>query len=398
MQFDFETPKDVATGRSTKWLKMSSLLGRPALTDMIPMWIAQMDFQPAPVLQSAMQDLLKCGEYGYFDYDAFGERVAWWYQNRHGWRPDPAHVFATHGIGNAVGLTLQSLTEPGDGVIIFSPVYHEFSKKIRRNGRVMVESELVLDDDGVFRMDLETLEAQLTGAEKAVLFCSPHNPAGRVWEPAEIQALSAFCARNDLLLLSDEIHMDLTFPGYKHAPTALNAPDALQHLVVMSAASKTFDIAGLRTGYVIIPDAALRDRFAVLYAAMDIQPNRLGADLTCAAYTPEGAAWVDALMQVLDANRQALTDGLNVIPGVSVMPMQSTFLAWVDFSGTGLSDGEIRTRLYDVARVLPSPGDDLGTGGALHHRFNIGAPRAMIDAAIARIQDAFEDLQYLAAE
>jgi cystathionine beta-lyase len=283
-------------------------------------------------------------------------------------------------------------------VIIFSPVYHEFSKKIRRNGRIMVESELVLDDDGVFRMDLETLEAQLTGTEKAVFFCSPHNPAGRVWEPAEIQALSAFCARNDLLLLSDEIHMDLTFPGYKHSPTALNAPDALQHLVVMSAASKTFDIAGLRTGYVIIPDAALRDRFAVLYAAMDIQPNRMGADLTCAAYTPEGAAWVDALMQVLDGNRQALTDGLNVIPGVSVMPMQSTFLAWVDFSGTGLSDAEIRTRLYDVARVLPSPGDDLGTGGALHHRFNIGAPRAMIDAAIVRIQDAFDDLQYLAAE
>jgi cystathionine beta-lyase len=110
MQFDFETPKDVATGRSGKWLKMSSLLGRPAAADMIPMWVAQMDFQPAPVLQSAMQDLLNCGEYGYFDYDAFGERVAWWYQNRHGWQPDPAHVFATHGIGNAVGLTLQSLT------------------------------------------------------------------------------------------------------------------------------------------------------------------------------------------------------------------------------------------------------------------------------------------------
>ncbi len=393
MQFDFETPKNTATGRSTKWKKMEALLARPADGDMIPMWIAQMDFQPAPFLQSATQSLMNCGEYGYFDYDEFAERIAWWYQNRHGWRPDPAHVFATHGIGNAVGLTLQSLTEHGDGVIIFSPVYHEFANKIRRNGRVMVESALEIDEDGLFRMDLATLEAQLTGTEKAVLFCSPHNPAGRVWEPAEIQALSAFCARNDLLLLSDEIHMDLTFPGHKHTPTALNAPDALQNLVVMSAASKTFDIAGLRTGYVIIPDATLRDRFAVFYAALDIQPNRLGADLTCAAYTPEGAAWVDALMQVLDGNRQALCDGMNAIPGVTAMPMQSTFLAWVDFSGTGMSDAEIRKRIHSTARVLPTPGDGLGHGGALHHRFNIGAPRAMIDDAVARVRDAFSDLQ-----
>lgn len=393
MQFDFETPKNITTGRSTKWENMGALLGRPADGDMIPMWIAQMDFQPAPFLQTATQSLMDCGEYGYFDYDEFAERVAWWYQNRHGWRPDPAHVFATHGIGNAVGLTLQSLTEPGDGIIIFSPVYHEFANKIRRNGRVMVESALVIDDDGLFRMDLATLEAQLTGTEKAVLFCSPHNPAGRVWEPAEIQALSAFCTRNDLLLLSDEIHMDLTFAGHKHTPTALNAPDALQHLVVMSAASKTFDIAGLRTGYVIIPDATLRDRFAALYAAMDIQPNRLGADLTCAAYTPEGAAWVDALMQVLDGNRQALCDGMNAIPGVTAMPMQSTFLAWVDFSDTGMSDAEIRKRLHNIARVLPTPGGGLGLGGALHHRFNIGAPRAMIDDAVARMRYAFSDLQ-----
>ena len=393
MQFDFETPKDITDGRSSKWRKMDMLLGHSADADMIPMWIAQMDFQPAPLLKTAMQDLMECGELGYFDYDEFGKRVSWWYSNRHAWRPDPAHVFATHGIGNAVGLTLQSLTEPGDGIIIFSPVYHEFASKIRRNGRVMVESALEIDDAGLFRMNLDALEAQLTGNEKAVLFCSPHNPAGRTWEPAEIQALSSFCARNELLLLSDEIHMDLTFDGNKHMPTALNSPDALQHLVVMSAASKTFDIAGLRTGYVIIPDEDLRDRFATFYAALDIQPNRLGADLTCAAYTPEGAEWVDALMQVLDGNRQALCDGMNAIPGVKAMPMQATFLSWVDFSGTGMSDAEIRKRIFEDARVLPTPGDGLGLGGALNYRFNIGAPHAIIDEAVSRIRDAFSDLQ-----
>lgn len=393
MQFDFETPKDFSLGRNTKWEKMNMLLGRPAESDMIPMWVAQMDFQPAPVLQEAQSALLESGEYGYFDYSNFAERVSWWYKNRHGWRPDPDHIFATFGIGNAVGLTLQSLTEPGDGIIVFSPVYHEFANKIRRNGRVMLESALQIDEDGLFRMDLDTLQGQLTGNEKAVLFCSPHNPAGRIWEPEEIQALASFCARNDLLLLSDEIHMDLAFGGHKHTPTALSAADALQSLVVMSAASKTFDIAGLRTGYVIIPDPDLRARFANLYAALDIQPNRLGVDLTCAAYTPEGAAWVDALMEVLEGNRQILCDGMNAIPGVWAMPMQSTFLAWVDFSGTGMSDAEIRHRIYDTAKVLPTPGDGLGLGGALHHRFNIGAPRALVQEAVNRLQAAFSDLQ-----
>lgn len=393
MTFDFETPKNTADARCTKWDKMDMVLGHPADADMIPMWIAQMDFKAAPVLSDAMQALQDCGELGYFDYSEFAERISWWYSTRHGWTPDPDHVFATFGIGNAVGLTLQALTEPGDGIIVFSPVYHEFANKIRRNGRVMLESPLEIDDNGKFRMNLEALQGQLTGNEKAVLFCSPHNPAGRCWTPQELQDLSAFCARNDLLLLSDEIHMDLAFPGFKHTPTALSAPDSLPNLVVMSAASKTFDIAGLRTGYVIIPDEDLRARFAALYAALDIQPNRLGADLTCAAYTPEGAAWVDGLMEVLDGNRQLLCDGMNAIPGVTAMPMESTFLAWVDFTGTGMSDGEIRKRLYETAKVLPTPGDGLGIGGALHHRFNIGAPRAVIEKAVARVQAAFSDLQ-----
>lgn len=393
MNFDFETPKDIADGRSLKWQAMDMLLGRPAEADMIPSWIAQMDFKPAPVLDAAMQALQDCGELGYFDYAQFSQRIAWWYANRHGWRPDPTHVFATHGIGNAVGLTLQSLTEPGDGIIVFSPVYHEFANKIRRNGRVLVESPLEIDDGGVFRMNLDALQAQLTGNEKAVLFCSPHNPAGRCWSPQEIQDLSSFCARNDLLLFSDEIHMDLAFPGFKHTPTALSAADSLPNLVVMSAASKTFDIAGLRTGYVIIPDEDLRDQFAAFYAALDIQPNRLGADLTCAAYTPEGAEWVDALMAVLDQNRKVICDGMNAIPGVSAMPMEATFLAWIDFSGTGMSDGEIRNRLHDKARVLPTPGDGLGMGGALHHRFNIGTPRHILEESVAQVQTAFGDLQ-----
>lgn len=392
--FDFTAPKATLGGRSSKWANVGQFLDHETPDDMLAMWVAQMDFQPAPCLQDAMAALMAEGEYGYFTgLDRFFESIAWWYENRHGWSPDPAHMFATHGIGNAIGITLQAMTEPGDGIILFSPVYNEFHGKVARNGRTPVLSPLVIDADGLYRMDLETLAGQLTGSEKAVLFSAPHNPAGRVWEVSELRALAAFCDRHDLLLISDEIHHDLTFPGQKHIPTAIAAPDALPRLIAMSAASKTFDIAGLRTGYVIIPDATLRARFAKLHSALDIQCNRAGIDLTRAAYTPEGAAWVDGLMQVLDRNRQILCDGMDAIPGVSAMPMQSTFLSWVDFTGTGMARDELDKRIIQDARIMPSPGEIFGPEHQMWKRINIGAPTAMVQEAVTRLQAAFSDLQ-----
>lgn len=392
--FDFTTPKAGLGSRNSKWGNVDLFLGHKAPDDMLAMWVAQMDFQPAPCLQDAMATLMAEGEYGYFNgLDAFFERIAWWYETRHGWSPNPKHVFATHGIGNAIGMALQAMTEPGDGIVMFSPVYNEFQGKVERNGRKVVQSPLVIDSDGLYRMDLETLSGQLNGTEKAVLFSTPHNPAGRVWEVAELRALAAFCEQHDLLLFSDEIHHDLAFAGHKHVPTAIAAPDVLPRLITMSAASKTFDIAGLRTGFVIIPNDALRARYGKLHAALDIQCNRVGVDLTCAAYSPEGAAWVDGLMQVLDTNRRILCDGINAIPGLTAMPMQSTFLAWVDYADTGMTSDEIHRRVTQDARIMPSPGQIFGPGGEMHQRINIGAPTALVQEVVERLQSAFSDLQ-----
>ena len=393
MTFDFTTPKAVRSS-STKWDGQHYLLGREAPGDMIPMWIAQMDFQPGPFLQTALDNLRNEGEYGYFTgLDRFCEKVSWWYDTRFGWTPDPAHMFATHGIGNAIGLTLQTFTKPGDGIIIFTPVYHEFTNKINRNKRKVVEAPLKIDADGFFEMDLAALEAKLDGSEKMVIFSAPHNPAGKVWTVDELKALAAFCEKHDLLLVSDEIHQDLVFTGYKHVPTALAAPECLNRLIVMSAASKTFDIAGLRTGYVIIPDDDLRATFGAFHHALDIQPNRAGMDLTIAAYSEDGAAWTDELVKTLEANNALLADGIAQIPGLSSMPMQSTYLTWIDFTGTGMSDAELKTRVHDEARILPSPGPAFGTGGSGHMRFNIGAPKTIVEEAVGRLQKAFADLQ-----
>ena len=203
---DFDAPFDPRIGGSAKWTAVSAILGHDP-EDALPMWVAQMDFAPAPFLTRAAEAAVARQQWGYFGNagDLF-DATAWWQATRHGWGADPAHMLPTHGLGNAIGLCLQALTKPGDGVVIFTPVYHEFTNKIVRNGRRVVESPLVLGEDGTFAMDLDALEARLDGSERIVMISQPHNPAGRIWTADELSALGALCARHDMILISDEIH------------------------------------------------------------------------------------------------------------------------------------------------------------------------------------------------
>jgi cystathionine beta-lyase len=353
-----------------------------------------MDFDVAPVIMEAAQRLSTSGILGYFTgADALSESVAAWMKTRHGWDADPDHVSHTHGLGNGIALCLQAFSAPGDAVIIFSPVYHEFALKIRRNDREVRESPLRISPDGQFELDLDRLEASLTGNERLMLISSPHNPAGRLWTVEEQRAMADFCARHDLILLCDEIHHDLVFPGERHVPMPVAAPEAAERLVMLTAASKTFNIAGCRTGSITIPDGALRARYRKLLHALDIQPNIYGAELTRAAYSPEGAAWCDALCAYLCGNARVFAEGVAAIPGLSAMPMQSTYLAWVDFAPLGMSWDEVRRRIVEEARVGPSPGPAFGTGGDCAMRFNLGTQRARVEEAVTRLQEAFADVQ-----
>lgn len=389
---DFDEPVNRFGTNSSKWDGMAAATGVSA-PDAIAMWVADMDFRAADVLQDAARGLLDKANYGYFTgEDSMKEATAWWMRERHGWAADPAAMFSTYGLGNGIGLCLQTYTHPGDEVIILTPVYHEFSAKIRRAGRVVRESPLIIAE-GVYRMDLEALEASLTGREKAVIFCSPHNPAGRVWTAGELRALAAFCTRHDLLLLSDEIHHDLVYPGQNHIPFAVAAPEAVDRLIMLSSASKTFNIAGARLGCITIPDARLREPFAATLRALDIKPNLLGLVLTQAAYSPRGATWVDALLLYLDGNRRLFQEALSEIPGLSAMPMQSTYLAWVDFANTGMEMSEVLRRIKGEARLAPSIGAEFGTGGETCLRFNIATQRAQLQEALERLRAAFADLQ-----
>ena len=389
---NFDETIDRRNTNSAKWDGMAAATGVTA-PDAISMWVADMDFRAADFLQDAVQGLIEKANYGYFTGEqSMKEAVAWWMKNRHGWDADPKAMTSTGGLGNGIAICLHTYTDPGDEVIIFTPVYHEFTVKINKTGRVVKESPLVIDN-GIYRMDLEALEASLTGREKVVLFCSPHNPAGRVWTRDELRALADFCVRHDLLLISDEIHHDLVLPGFSHTPLPVAAPEIMDRLVMMTSASKTFNIAGARLGVVTIPDEALRKPFAGAVRGIDLSPNLLGCVLSEAAYSPRGAQWVDALTAYLDTNRQIFLDGMAQIPGLSAMPMQSTYLAWVGFANTGMDMEEVIRRVKGDARIAPNIGADFGSGGEFYLRFNIATQKAQLQEAVARLQDAFSDLQ-----
>ncbi|MGY6547713.1 MAG: MalY/PatB family protein [Roseinatronobacter sp.] len=375
-----------------KWDAMQSRYG-VAPEDGIAMWVADMDFRPPDAVQRALQAVLDHGIYGYHaEENAYRAAIAWWMAERHGWALDPAHIFTTHGLVNAVGLCLQTWTEPGDGVVLFTPVYHAFARTIESAGRHVIDCPLALRD-GRYEMDFDAAAAQITDRTRMVILCSPHNPGGRVWTAEELRALAAFCTRHDLLLISDEIHHDLVLSDARHTPMPVAAPDIADRLVMLTAASKTFNLAGVHCGNVIIADPSLRRAFAVTLAAFGISPNGFAIPAVTAAYSPAGAAWVDALCTYLDGNRQVFDEGINAIPGVRSMALEATYLAWVDFAGTGMSAAEIHRRVEGTARIAANHGASFGTGGDSFLRFNLGAPRAVIEDAVARMHHAFSDLQ-----
>ena len=375
-----------------KWDMMEASFGVPA-DDGLAMWVADMEFRPPLPVQQAVERMAAHGLYGYFGDDrAYLDAITRWMATRHGWQVDRKAIFTTHGLVNGTGLCIDAFTSPGDAVVITTPVYHAFARVVKGAGREVRECPLAVVD-GRHEMDFARWDALMTGNERMMILCSPHNPGGRVWTAGELRGVADFCLRHDLILVSDEIHHDLVYPGHHHIAMPLAAPDIADRLVMMTATTKTFNIAGSRIGNVIIADPALHARFAARMNALGISPNAFGMHMATAAYSPEGAAWVDGLMQYLDGNRRLFDAGVNAIPGLRSMPLEATYLAWVDFAATGMAKDEFTRRVEKDARIAVNHGSSFGPGGETALRFNIAMPRSQVALAVARLQGAFADLQ-----
>ena len=379
---------------SDKWDSLSSLYGMSP-EEAIPMWVADMDFQAPVAVTSAIHEMVERGIYGYArEDDNYREAICGWMERRHNWRVQPASLFSVHGIVNAIALAIQAYTKPENSIIIFSPVYHAFARVIRASGRRLIESPLVKDLNGKYRMDLDTISERLDGNARMIILCSPHNPGGRVWSCDELKELAEFAERHKLIIVSDEIHHDLVYNGFTHVPFEKAVPSAKSYLVTLTSATKTFNIAGMHTGNVIISDEKLRSQFKKVLLALAISPSSFGVAMTTAAYNG-GEEWLDKLLVYLLENKTLFDRRINKITGLVSMPLEATYLCWVDYRNLNISLSEYKQKIEAETKVAASYGETFGCGGEGHLRFNIAMPRKVLDSALVRLQAAFLKVQSL---
>jgi cystathionine beta-lyase len=390
---DFDRVIERRGTHATKWDMMAKLSGITA-ADAIPMWVADMDFAAPPGVTQALAATVERAVHGYYaDTGSWAAALADWLARRHGVSIDPQWVSATPGVVSGLGLILQAVSASGDEVVLFPPAYHAFRKIILANERRILDAQLV-ERQGRYVMDLDALRQMLTPRTKVVFFCSPHNPGGTMWSADEIRALATFCAEHDLILVSDEIHCDLVLGGDKHIPTIAAAPEIADRLITCVAATKTFNLAGAHVGACVTSNAALKRRLDARIAASGLGSyNAFGMIATEAAWRT-GEAWLDELRPYLADNRDLFDTRIEAAaPGARSMRLDATYLAWVNFSGTGLSAAEIAARVNDRARIYVSPGSQFGPGGETWLRFNFATPRPILREALDRLDDAFGDLR-----
>lgn len=390
MAYDFDTIIDRRGTHCEKWDGMQARYGVPP-EDGLAMWVADMEFLPPPQVNEAIRRAADHGIHGYFGSPAFyHDAIIRWMERRHGWKVEPEWISTTHGIVNAVNLIVQAFCEPGDKVVVQSPVYYPFFGAVTNNRCELVHNRLAKAGER-YIMDLDSLAQQMGERTRLLILCSPHNPGGRVWNREELTALAELCLSRGVLMVSDEIHHDLVYQGNTHTVLASLGPEVARRTITTTSASKTFNLAGTMTGNVIIGDDSLSRRFKLQAARCGItMPNSFGPLAAAAAYD-HGEPWLKELLTYLKGNHDRVMEVVDrEMPGVTSMPLEGTYLAWLDFSGTGLSMDEIVRRVQEDARLALNHGPTFGPGGELHMRLNFACPRSMLENALERLVAAFK--------
>ena len=378
---DFDRVIDRRSTDSNKWHKFGP--------DVLPLWVADMDFaSPAPVVE-ALQARVRHGVFGYLreQVSELTAVVAARCRARYGWAVDPDWVVVIPGVIPGFNVAARALLASGDGLLIQTPAYPPI---LRVPGNVGVRAELVdlaRRPDGRWEVDLDTFAAGAARA-RAFLLCNPHNPVGRVFTRRELEGMAQAALRHGLVIVTDEIHCDVLFDGHTHVPMASLGADVAARTITLMAASKTFNLAGLKCAVAVIPDAELRRRFQAARVDMVQPPNVLGYTATLAAYR-DGEPWLRALLRYLQANREFLHDHVGRhLPGVAMTPPEGTYLAWLDCRAARLPKDDPFTFFLERARVALNDGATFGTAGQGFVRLNFGCPRATLAEGLERMRGA----------
>jgi cystathionine beta-lyase len=391
-EFDFDEVIDRRSSNSVKWACSSKLLTpEECAVDPLPMWVADMDFKaPQPVLD-AITDAVRHGILGYPGGvpKSYVDAVINWQAKRFGWDVSPEWLLQTPGVVTALKTVIQAFSQPGDTILIQPPVYAHFHDDPVVNGRRLAYAPLVLSGDG-YRFDEKVFEAAIRDNTKIFILCSPHNPTGNVWSEEELRTMGEICARHGVLVVADEIHEDFVLnPQKRHLPFASLGEAFAQNSITCTAPSKTFNLAGLQTANLIVPNKRLRDD---LRRQLDRngsgQVNVLGMIAAEAAYT-HGEPWLKAMLDYVRANREHFASAINnATTSIRVLPSDSLYLSWMDCRGLGLSAPELRTFMLTKARLWLDYGSKFGIEGEGFMRVNLGCPRVTVDEAITRIMGA----------
>ncbi|THE14166.1 pyridoxal phosphate-dependent aminotransferase [Bacillus timonensis] len=388
MKYNFDESINRLQTNSVKWDEVENLFGDK---EILPMWVADMDFKsPQPVID-ALKERADHGIYGYTTRpDSYYEATVGWMQRRHNWTIEKDWIIFTPGVVPALGIIVQNFTNPGDKIIIQQPVYYPFMSVIEKNGREIVNNPLRLEN-GRYYMDFEDLEKKIDPSVKMIILSNPHNPVGRVWAKDELTRLGEICLKHNILVVSDEIHFDLVYEGNVHTPFASISEEFAGHSITCTAPSKTFNLAGLQTSNMIIPNQDLRERFTKALEDRFIgMTNTFGVTALIAAYE-KGEEWLDQLLVYLKGNLDFLNEYIKSnIPEVKVIEPDATYLVWLDCRELGMDAKKLEEVIQKQGKVAFDEGYIFGKEGEGFTRINIACPRALLEEGLKRFSQVLK--------
>ena len=390
MRYDFDEPIKRENTHSVKFDYTREYFGS---IDLIPMWVADMDFRTPDFIMEAIRKRTEHEILGYsIRPESFYQAIINWYRQRQNWAIERDWILFSPGVVAALSMAVNAFSKEGEKVIVQPPVYHPFFSVVKENKRELVYNTLV-EDDGYYRMDLDDLKKKIDRDTKLLLLSHPHNPVGRVWSPTELKELSDLCLENNIVILTDEIHSDLVLHPHVHTPLRTLSDEIADIAVTCVAASKTFNLAGLSSSAVIISNENLRTLFSHEVQKGHLYMGNIFGTIAMETAYSQGGDWLDQLLVYLKGNADLLVDyTASNLPGISVRPPEATYLAWLDMKNLGMKSKQLREFMTRDARIGCNDGPSFGPGGSGYQRLNFACPRSTLEKALHQLKQAVEKI------